>query len=62
MLAHCGRGQELLLGDESHLFHYEVRQPLLGMHVPATPHVPRQLWINVICAPQPTNRKCVPLA
>jgi len=24
VLSHCGRGQELLLGDESHIFHYEA--------------------------------------
>ncbi len=24
LLAHCGRGQEAILGDESHIFHYEV--------------------------------------
>ncbi|MFB3855599.1 MAG: GntG family PLP-dependent aldolase [Vicinamibacterales bacterium] len=24
LLAHCGRGQEAVLGDESHIFHYEV--------------------------------------
>src|SRR5919202_6211152 len=23
LLAHCGRGDEVLLGDESHIFHYE---------------------------------------
>jgi threonine aldolase len=24
LLAHCGRGQEAIVGDESHIFHYEV--------------------------------------
>ncbi|HEY1014817.1 MAG TPA: low-specificity L-threonine aldolase [Herpetosiphonaceae bacterium] len=24
LLAHCGRGQELLVGDESHIYHYEA--------------------------------------
>jgi hypothetical protein len=24
ILAHCGRGQDLLLGDDAHIFHYEV--------------------------------------
>jgi threonine aldolase len=24
LLAHCGRGQEAILGDESHIYHYEV--------------------------------------
>ncbi len=23
LLAHCGRGDEIILGDESHIFHYE---------------------------------------
>src|ERR671917_1943978 len=23
LLAHCGRGDEVILGDESHIFHYE---------------------------------------
>ena len=24
VLAHCGRGEEVLLGSESHIFHYEA--------------------------------------
>ena len=23
LLAHCGRGQDVILGDESHIYHYE---------------------------------------
>jgi threonine aldolase len=42
ILAHCGRGEEALVGDESHIYHYEAGGPsVLGgvaMHpVPTTP-------------------------
>ncbi|KAB8143524.1 low-specificity L-threonine aldolase [Chloroflexia bacterium SDU3-3] len=43
VLAHCGRGDEALVGDESHIFHYEAGGPsVLGgvalRPVPTAPH------------------------
>ncbi len=42
LLTHCGRGEEVIMGDQAHTFHYEVggSSALGGLHVRTVPNQP----------------------